>query len=346
MNDAEFTFGDTAYEQALDALQPNTTVSAAWLLTLLEELDEIQAEEALESLEQRYIALEIGDLPKYAGGGAAAVRLRQEQQLVENGTLRQTLEETDPLRLYLEEISLLTEADGLEELIAAHLSGDAAATAQLADRMLPAVVKLAEETVGCGVLLLDLIQEGNLGLWQGILNYTDGDIQEHCAWWIRQYLAKAIFLQARANGVGSRLRQAMEDYRDIDQQLLTELGRNPTREEIAEALHISAEETEILEDMLRTARTVSRLKEEQMPKEPSQEDEQAVEDTAYFQSRQRIMELLSVLDPQDAQLLSLRFGLEGGLPLDPRQIGERLGLTPEEVVKREEAALKKLRADQ
>lgn len=346
MNDVAFTFGDTVWEQALDALQPNAEVSAAWLLTLLEELDEFQIEEVLECLDQRRIALGIGDLPKYAGSGAAAVRLQQEQRLVESGTLLQALEGTDPLRLYLEEVSLLPAADGLETLTAEHLAGKEAATAQLADRMLPEVVNLAKEGVGCGVLLLDLIQEGNLGLWQGILSYTEGDIQGYCAWWIRQSIAKAIFLQARANGVGSRLRQALEDYRDIDQKLLTELGRNPTREEIAEALHMTPEETEILEDMLRTARSVSRLKEDQIPKEPSEEDEQAVEDTAYFQSRQRIMELLSVLEPQDAQLLSLRFGLEGGLPLDPRQIGERLGLDPEEVVKREEAALKRLRADQ
>ena len=346
MSELDFTFADTAWERALDGLEPNGVVSATWLLTLLEELDELCVEEALDILDRRHIALEIGDLPKCAGSGAAAVRLRQEQQLAQSGELLQALEETDPLRLYLEEISLLSGVGGLKALAAKHLAGDERAAAQLADGMLPTVVNLAEEAVGRGVLLLDLIQEGNLGLWQGILSYAEGDIQDHCAWWIRQYLAKAIFLQARAGGVGSRLRQAVEDYRDVDQQLLAELGRNPTREEIGEALHISPEETEILEDMLRAARTVSRLKEEQMPKEPSQEDEQAVEDTAYFQSRQRILELLSVLDPQDAQLLSMRFGLEGGLPLDPRQIGEKLGLTPEEVVKREEAALAKLRTDQ
>ena len=79
------------------------------------------------------------------------------------------------------------------------------------------------------------------------------------------------------------------------------------------------------------------------PEEEAEEAQQAVEDTAYFQSRQRINELLSGLDEEDAKLLSLRFGLEGGLPLSPEDAGKRLGLTPDEVVARETAALAKLR---
>ena len=77
--------------------------------------------------------------------------------------------------------------------------------------------------------------------------------------------------------------------------------------------------------------------------EPTPEDEQAVEDTAYFQMRQRIAELLSDLEEADARLLTLRFGLEGGKPLSPEEVGKRLGLTPEEAVEREAAALSKLR---
>ena len=79
------------------------------------------------------------------------------------------------------------------------------------------------------------------------------------------------------------------------------------------------------------------------PKEPEPEDDQAVEDTAYFQMRQRIMELLSVLTPEDAKLLTLRFGLEGGLPMSPEETGKKLGLTSQEVVQREAQALMKLR---
>ena len=93
--------------------------------------------------------------------------------------------------------------------------------------------------------------------------------------------------------------------------------------------------------MVANARQMEQTKQE-IP-ENSPEDEQAVEDTAYFQVRQRIMELLSTLSETDAKLLTLRFGLEGGKPLSPVQTGERLGLTPGQVVSREAAALAKLR---
>jgi len=190
---------------------------------------------------------------------------------------------------------------------------------------------------------LELIQEGSLGLWQGVLNYTGGCFEEHARWWIEQYQAKAVLLQARANGIGQKIRQGMEDYRETDQRLLNELGRNPTLEEIAQAIHVSVEEAEIYETVLNQAQARQRVERSMEPKEATPEDEQAVEDTAYFQLRQRILEMLSTLSKQEAALLTLRFGLEGGLPQTPQQTGDRMGLTVEEVVKLEAAALAKLR---
>ena len=88
-------------------------------------------------------------------------------------------------------------------------------------------------------------------------------------------------------------------------------------------------------DTLEAARMMNKAKTESQPKEETPEDEQAVEDTAYFQMRQRIQELLSSLDEQSAKLLTLRFGLEGGVPMTPEQTGKILGMTPEEVARRE-----------
>ena len=139
------------------------------------------------------------------------------------------------------------------------------------------------------------------------------------------------------------MRQAMEDYRAVDERLLAELGRNATVEEIAQELHMTVEEAEAVRDMLDSARMLSRAKEVNAPEEEEPEDEQHVEDTALFQARQRIMELLSNVSQEDAKLLSLRFGLEGGLPLTPEETGRKMGLTPEEVVRREAAALAQLR---
>ena len=139
------------------------------------------------------------------------------------------------------------------------------------------------------------------------------------------------------------MRQALEDYRAVDERLLSDLGRNATIEEIAVELHMSVEEAETVKKMLDSARLMNQAKAASAPKEETEDDERHVEDTAYFQMRQRITDLLSVLTPEDAKLLTLRFGLEGGMPLSPEDTGRKLGLTPEEVVAREAKALAQLR---
>jgi RNA polymerase primary sigma factor len=142
------------------------------------------------------------------------------------------------------------------------------------------------------------------------------------------------------------MRQVMEDYRSVDERLVAELGRNPTLEEIAEELHMTVDEAGSLSQMVNAARRLAQLRPEEQPEEEEQEQaeaQQAVENTAYFQTRQRIAEMLAGLSEEEAKLLSLRFGLEGGLPMTPEEAGRKLGLTPEEVVSREAAALAKLR---
>ena len=339
----EFTFEATPWELALEELEDGGSLSAVRFLTLLEEAGEAEVEDALLDLEERRIALDISELPKVHGIGEAAVRLRREEQLVEDGTLEASLEENDPLRLYLEEVAM-TPACGDEALLAEQAAeGDRDAMERLTHLGLSRVVGLAESYVGHGVLLLDLIQEGSLGLWQAIGNFDGGDYEAHRDWWIRQHLAKAITLQARSAGVGHKMRQALEDYRAIDERLLGDLGRNATIEEIAEELHMSVEETAAVARMMDNARRIHRAKADVEPPEETEDDTRHVEDTALFQMRQRILDLLSVLDKADSQLLNLRFGLEGGRPLSPAETGRRLGLTPEEVVAREAAALSKLR---
>ena len=339
----EFTFDESPFELALNALQPGMNMSAMRFLSLTETEDEEGVEEALLALEQRHIALDISDLPQNPGSGKMAVRLRQEQKLVKQGSLLTGLEETDPLRLYLEELAGIPVAGDVAVLALEYLEGNEKAAQRLADLSLSRCVELAQELTGRGVLLLDLIQEASMGLWQGILCYDGGDFESHRDWWIRQYLAKAVVLQARSSDIGQMLRSRMEDYRDVDQRLLSELGRNPTLEEIAESMHVTAEETAVFADMVAAARSRQKIDADREEKEPTPDDEQAVEDTAYFQSRQRILEMLSTLTEREAQLLTLRFGLEGGLPLTPEQTGAKLGLTPQEVVSLEATALAKLR---
>ena len=182
-----------------------------------------------------------------------------------------------------------------------------------------------------------------MGLWHAIQTWQTGDFREYSDWWIRQYMAKAVTIQARADGVGQKMRTALEDYRSVDEQLLSELGRNATVEEIAQRLHITPEAAASIGKMLENARLLQQAKRTPEPEEDESEEQQAVEDTAYFQTRQRVNEMLSGLNETEAKVITMRFGLEGGLPLSPEDTGRRLGLTPDEVVAIEAAALAKMR---
>ena len=343
MNSMDFSFEPSRWETWLRTKQMGDSVSAAELLTLLEEENEDALDTALQEIEMACMTLDISDLPKNVASGEAAVRLRQEMQLAKKGLNPKSLEHNDPLRVYLEEVAA-TPAFGDEDLLAADAAkGSEEAMLQLTNLGLSRVIELAREHVGNGVLLLDLIQEGSLGLWQAIRNYHYGAYAPHRDKWIRLYMAKAIVQQARSRGVGQKLRTALEDYRAVDERLLGDLGRNPTLAEIAEELHISAEEAEAVRRMLENARLMQKTRPAEEEPETTPDDEQAVENTALFQMRARIAELLSRLGEDDQKLLTLRFGLEGGLPLSTEDTARKLGLTPDEVTAKEAYALAKLR---
>ena len=344
MSNLEFTFEESPWELTLDSLQRGSKLSAARFLALMEGETEDALEDALLGLEARGIMLDVSDLPKAPGTGEAAVRLRREEQLAGQDRFWTALEENDPLRLYLEEIAAIPVCGDVRLLAEACAAGRESAREKLLNLSLSRVVDTARELTGHGVLLLDLIQEGSLGLWQTIMEFDGGDFEAAADWRIRQAMAKLITLQAHDNGVGQKMRQALEDYKAVDERLLSELGRNATIEEIAEEMHMSADETALVKSMLDSARLVNRAKAENEPEEEPPEDEQHVEDTALFQMRQSIADLLADLPETDAKLLTLRFGLEGGLPLNPEETGRKLKLTPEEVVAREAAALAKLRS--
>lgn len=339
----EFEFEPSDWELAIEGAKENSAMSGAKLLALLEGEEDGQVENALEMLNNKHIALDISDLPKFTQDSQMGARLHFEEQLVAGKNWITQLEETDPLRLYLEEISAVPAAGDPQVLAHKMRTGDDAAQQDLVNLMLCRVIEIAGEHTGRGVLLLDLIQDGSLGLWQGLQVYISGDVEAHCDWWIRQFMAGSVMLQAKQSGVGQKLRKAMEDYRDVDQKLLTELGRNPTIEEMAEALHMTPQQTMAVAETLENAQLLQRAKAPSQAPQETQEEELAVEDTAYFQMRQRITELLSDLPAEDAKLLSLRYGLEGGIPMKPQQVALKLGITTDEVTAREAAALAKLR---
>ena len=346
MNELDFSFGDSPWEQLLSSRQPGESVSAAHLLALLEEEEEQAVEDAFQDLESMEIGLDVSDLPRVKAAGEATARLLREMELSKDGITPDQWEPDDPLRMYLEELAA-TPVYGEEGLLVAQAAqGDEQAKQNLACMGLSRVLEIAREFTGFGVLLLDLIQEGSLGLWQAV-NRCDGSNYKNIRdFWIRFYMAKAVTLQARANGVGQKARRGLEDYKQVDERLLGELGRNPTLEEIAEQLHMELEEAESLRKMLDDARLLAQVKTPEEPEEEEQTQQQAVEETAQFQSRARILDMLSGLDQKEAELLTLRFGLEGKPPVTPEEAGKRLGISPQAVLQMEAAALAKLRNGQ
>ena len=340
MSDFDFTFDERSWERDLLEISKHGVLSGWHFLARMEGEPETELEDAFDFLESQNIRLDVSDLPSVPGG-EAALRLRQEAQFVASGMKLSELKPEDPLRLYLEELSRIP-ACGDENVLALEVMEGKASGEELMNLCLSRVVECAAGYAGRGVLLLDLIQEGSMGLWQAICGYTGGDFADYRDYHIEKGMIRQILLQCRNVGVGQKLRQALEDYRAVDERLLSELGRNATVEEIAQELHMESQEAEQVRKMLDSARMMNRVK-SQETKEEEPEDEQHIEDTALFQTRQRIQELLSALSEQDAKLLSLRFGLEGGLPLSPEDTGSKLGLTPNEVLERETAALALLR---
>lgn len=348
MNMMDFTFEDPV-QTLLASCRGERSISVSRLLAQLDGESDESICRAMDGLEQMGVDVELSDLPAFSADSETALRLRTEQQLVASGKLMDSLDENDPLRLYLEELAAMPVCGDLppleQRLCQANRQGNTGdpVYGTVMNLCLSRVVELAGEYAGKGILMLDLIQEGSMNLWQRLFDYRGGNLEDYRDRAVHAGMIKAVAIQAHGAGVGQKLRQSLEDYRSVDERLLMELGRNPTLEEIAEAMHITPAQAAVVADMVENARNLNRARNPEKIEDLPEEAEQAVEDTAYFQMRQRISELLSALSQEDATLLTLRYGLEGGAPLTPEQTGKRLGLTPEEVVAREASALSALR---
>ena len=343
MND--FVFEQAPWEAYLRSCKNGSVISGWNLISMLEDEEDDAVEDAFSILTVKKLQLDLSGLPQMSAGSNTAQRLQQEREYVTGGLKTALMEETDPLRLYLEELAAAP-ACGDEKLLAEQLSsGDQRAAQRLTELGLSRVVEIAAEYAGQAVLLLDLIQEGNIGLWEAISGYRGGDYAAQRDEAIRSSVLKAIVLQARSNGISQKMKKALQDYRAADQHLLTKLGRNPGLEEIAQEMHISLEQAQTIEKTMADILLLQKAEKLAAPKEETAEDELPVEDTAYFQMRQRISEMLSVLDEQEARILTMRFGLEKGLPMSAEEVAKALGITTAAVTACETAALSKLRAE-
>lgn len=345
MIDVIFDDAPSPWELALGRLHKGDQLSAVRFLGLVRSSEDLSLEDAAMELEQRGIGLDVSDLPKLSGSPETGARLRLEQQLLAQGGWSESLDEKDPLRLFVEELDRSKPLDATDALAAKGAAGDSDAMEQLIDGCLNLVFDCAREYAGRGVLLMDLVQEGSLGLWQCALGYDGGDFREKALWWIRQAMARAVTLQAEADGVGDHLAAQMDQYQRTDSRLLTELGRNPTDQELAQELGVTLEECVSLGRMLREVQNMAKVKKEQNAPEETPEDSMAVEDTAYFQTRQRVSDLMSDLSEQETMVLNLRYGLNGKPPMTAQETAAKLRLTAAQVTALEASALGKMRKE-
>ncbi|HQE49735.1 MAG TPA: RNA polymerase sigma factor RpoD [Fervidobacterium sp.] len=259
----------------------------------------------------------------------------------------------DPVRMYLREIgkvSLLTKEEEVE-LAKRIEAGDEEAKKKLIEANLRLVVSIAKKYIGRGLSFLDLIQEGNLGLIRAVekFDYRKGfKFSTYATWWIRQAITRAIADQARTIRIPVHMVETINKLIRVSRQLVQQLGREPTVEEIAQALELPPEK---VEDIQRIAQKPVSLETPIGEEEDSQlgdfiEDEDSPdpeEATASQLLREQLEEMLGELTEREREVLRLRFGLEDGRSHTLEEVGKRFNVTRERIRQIEAKALRKLR---
>jgi len=259
----------------------------------------------------------------------------------------------DPVRMYLKEIgrvSLLTAEEEID-LAKRMEQGDEEAKRRLAEANLRLVVSIAKRYVGRGMLFLDLIQEGNLGLIKAVekFDYRKGyKFSTYATWWIRQAITRAIADQARTIRIPVHMVETINKLIRVSRQLLQELGRDPLPEEIAAGMDIPVER---VREILKIAQEPVSLETPIGEEEDSHlgdfiEDEEAqapAEAASFILLKEQLEEVLKTLTPREKKVLRLRFGLDDGRARTLEEVGQEFGVTRERIRQIEAKALRKLR---
>jgi RNA polymerase primary sigma factor len=259
----------------------------------------------------------------------------------------------DPVRMYLKEIGRVPLLAPEEEVELAKRmeNGDEESKRRLAEANLRLVVSIAKRYVGRGMLFLDLIQEGNMGLIKAVekFDYRKGyKFSTYATWWIRQAITRAIADQARTIRIPVHMVETINKLVRVSRQLLQELGREPTPEEIALEMNISEEK---VRDILKIAQEPVSLETPIGEEEDSHlgdfiEDQEArapAEEASFTMLREQLDEVLTTLTDREQKVLRLRFGLDDGRARTLEEVGQRFGVTRERIRQIEAKTLRKLR---
>ncbi len=259
----------------------------------------------------------------------------------------------DPVRMYLKEIGQIPLISQEEEMVLAGkiLAGDEAAKNKLVESNLRLVVSIAKRYMGKGMFLLDLIQEGNLGLMKAVdkFDYTKGyKFSTYATWWIRQAISRAIADQARTIRLPVHMVESMHRVARSQRKLLQELGREPSLEEIGRdaglSAHKVAEIMKMAQDPVSLETPVGEADESHLGDFIPDDDSASPSDAAAYQMlREQLSEVLHTLSPREEMVVRLRYGLDDGRPRTLEEVGQQFQITRERIRQIEAKALRKIR---
>jgi len=331
-------------------------------LSIIEDLDlsQEQIDKFYETLEALGIdttgeeALELLD-DSLAPGAEELEEIEEisKEELEDTDSMMDSFAIDDPVRMYLKEIGKVKLLTSEEEVALAirMAEGDEEAKKQMAEANLRLVVSIAKRYVGRGMLFLDLIQEGNLGLIKAVekFNYQKGyKFSTYATWWIRQAITRAIADQARTIRIPVHMVETINKVIRVSRQLLQELGHDPTPEDIADEMGMPVEK---VRDILKIAQEPVSLETPIGEEEdshlgdfiPDEDASEPAEAASFTLLKEQLMEVLDTLTPREKKVLELRFGITDGRTRTLEEVGKEFKVTRERIRQIEAKALRKLR---